>query len=79
MSQYHPAENGVQSLLSAKAFWEVDALKKKGLGIMLGVTLGASPTDSVSGRRVCGHSPVLAPRLTLESVFLSQSRAQMCF
>lgn len=78
MSQYHPAENGVQSLLSAKACWEVDALKK-GLGMMLGGALGSSPTDSVSGRRVCGRSPALASRLTLESVFLSQSRAQMRF
>lgn len=79
MNQHHPAENRVPSLLSAKPCWKVDALKKKGLGMTLGGTLGSSPIDSISGRRVCGQSPALASRLMLESVFLSQSRGQVCF
>lgn len=64
----------------SKSLWGgVDALKKKGLGIMLGGTLDFSPTNSASARRVCGHSPASASRLQLECDFLSQSRAQVCF
>lgn len=43
---------------------------------MLGGTLGFSPTNSVSPRRVCGHSPASASRLRL--VISSPSQELRC-